>query len=138
MVAAVAAEDPETAAKIAQPKILTCSSRPGSLVSHGDSPVNMSSASFERNRISPIQINSGRAARAQLLLAPQLVVASTLPSGALENNKMPAIPTANSENATQSPPASRLSRKTSSRTVMPSSLMARPPCGLSHNRGCCL
>ena len=44
MVAQVAAEEPDTAAKMAQPTTLTCSSRPGSRCSHGARPSNMSSA----------------------------------------------------------------------------------------------
>ena len=38
MVAAVAADEPEIAAKIPQPKTLQCISRPGSGAIHGASP----------------------------------------------------------------------------------------------------
>ena len=75
MVAAVAAEEPETAANMAQPKMFTCRSRPGRRVSHGERPRNMSSERRVRKRISPIQMNMGRAARAQELEEPQMVVA---------------------------------------------------------------
>src|SRR3546814_17491148 len=61
IVAVVAADEPETAAKIPQPITLTCISRPGIRVIHGESPLNMSSARRVRNRIPPIQMNSGRA-----------------------------------------------------------------------------
>src|SRR6478736_4311564 len=61
MVAQVAAELPDTAAKIVQPMMLVCSRRPGSRSSQGARPLNMSSDSRVRNRISPIQQNSGSA-----------------------------------------------------------------------------
>ncbi len=48
IVAHVAAEEPDTAAKMAQPTTFTCSSRPGNLCTHGANPANMSSASFVR------------------------------------------------------------------------------------------
>ena len=103
MVAAVAAEEPETAAKIPQPKTLTCNSRPGRPFIQGARPVNMSSDNRDRNRISPIQINSGKAARAQELLAPQTVVASTEPTGASVKKTMPTMPAANRDSATHRP-----------------------------------
>ena len=75
MVAAVAAEDPETAAKIPQLKTLTCNSLPGNPFNNGDNPLNQASDSRLRNRISPIQINRGRAVNDQDVVAPQLEVA---------------------------------------------------------------
>ena len=48
MVAQVAADDPETAAKIVQPATLMCSIRPGNHLSQGASPSNRSSESFVR------------------------------------------------------------------------------------------
>ncbi len=66
MVAQVAAEEPETAANSPQPTTLVCSRRPGMRCIQGDRPVNMSSARRERNRISPIQMNIGRAVSSQL------------------------------------------------------------------------
>ena len=47
-VAQVAAEEPETAAKMVQPSTLKCSSRPGRRVSKGARPSNMSSESLVR------------------------------------------------------------------------------------------
>ncbi|CFO93511.1 Uncharacterised protein [Bordetella pertussis] len=44
MVAAVAADEPLTAAKIPQPSTLTCTRRPGRRRTQGPSPLNMSSA----------------------------------------------------------------------------------------------
>ena len=43
----------------------TCSSRPGMRDSHGASPANICAESLVRNRISPIQTNSGSAASSQ-------------------------------------------------------------------------
>src|SRR4029079_15687242 len=90
-VAQVAADEPDTEPKIPQANTLTCISRPGMRLSHGDSPRNISSDSLVRNRISPIQMNSGNAASVHDALLPQTVVASTAPGGtAPPTNSMPA------------------------------------------------
>ncbi len=81
MVAQVAAEEPDTAAKMPQPITFTCNRRPGNHCSHGDRPRNISSESRVRNRISPIQMNSGSAASVHDALALQTDVASTAPTG---------------------------------------------------------
>src|SRR6185503_6433183 len=81
IVAQVAADEPDTAAKMPQPMTFTWISRPGSHCSHGDRPRNISSDSRVRNRISPIQMNSGRAASVQDELELHTVVASTEPIG---------------------------------------------------------
>src|SRR2546422_57986 len=106
MVAQVAADEPDTAAKIPQPTTLTCISRPGSHCSHGDRPRNICSDSFVRNRISPIQMNSGNAANVHDALALQVVVASTLPIGTLVVSAIATRPTRPSVTAIQTPPAS--------------------------------
>src|SRR3954465_13130690 len=80
-VAQVAAEEPDTEPKMPQASTLTCISRPGMRLSHGARPRNTSSDSLVRNRISPIQMNSGNAASVHELLLPQMVVASTGPDG---------------------------------------------------------
>ena len=82
MVAQVAADEPDTAAKIVQPMMLVCSSRPGTRSSHGASPLNMSSDSRVRNRISPIQTNSGSAVSVHDDALPQIVTAIASPAGA--------------------------------------------------------
>src|SRR3954467_6996993 len=81
MVAQVAADEPDTAAKIPQPITFTCTSRPGSHCSQGERPRNISSDSRVRNKISPIQMNKGSAASVQDALALHTVVASTAPIG---------------------------------------------------------
>ena len=74
-----------------QASTLTCISRPGIRLSHGASPRNISSDNFVRNRISPIQMNSGNAASDHDALLPHTVVASTAPGGTLPpTNSMPA------------------------------------------------
>src|SRR5512134_2289911 len=73
IVAQVAADEPDTAAKIAQPMMLVCSRRPGTRSSHGARPRNMSSDSRVRNRISPIQQNSGSAVSVHDDELPQMV-----------------------------------------------------------------
>ena len=72
---------PDTAAKIVQPMMLVCSSRPGSRSSHGARPRNMSSDSRVRNRISPIQTNSGSAVSVHDDAVPQIVTAIASPAG---------------------------------------------------------
>src|SRR3954470_11138899 len=89
MVAQVAAEEPDTAAKIVQPITLVCSRRPGNRLTHGASPRNMLSLSLVRNRISPIQMNRGRAVRVQLEAEPHTVTAIASPAGRDENSCMP-------------------------------------------------
>mgnify|MGYP005610980775 CR=1 FL=1 len=62
MVAQVAADEPDTEPNTPQPMMVVCISRPGTRLSHGRRPSNISSLSLVRNRISPIQMNSGSAA----------------------------------------------------------------------------
>src|SRR5437660_12917549 len=106
MVAQVAAEEPDTEPKIPQPRMVVCISRPGTLLSHGDRPRNISSDSLVRNRISPIQMNNGSAASVQDALALHVVVASTLPSGKLVVSTIATKPTSPSATAIQTPLAS--------------------------------
>ena len=89
MVAAVAADDPDTAAKIPQAKTFTCNSCPGRRFIQGDSPVNISSDRRERNRISPIQMNSGSAVRVQLDEPVQMRVSIASPAGREVNISSP-------------------------------------------------
>src|SRR5690606_12815144 len=94
MVTQVAAEEPDTAAKMAQPTTLVCSRRPGIRSSHGASPLNKSWERRERKSISPIHRNNGRAVSVQLEDAPHMVMAMASPAGRLENSSMPnqAVP----------------------------------------------
>src|SRR6218665_587728 len=89
MVAQVAALEPETAAKMVQPTTLVCSRRPGRPCTQGDRPLNMSCDSRVRNRISPIQMNRGKAVSVQLEAEPQIVTAMASPAGRDENSCMP-------------------------------------------------
>ena len=103
MVAAVAADEPETAAKSPQPTTFKCNRRPGSEFIHGDRPENISSDSRERNKISPIQMNKGNAASAHELLEPQAVIARIDPTGDSVKISIPIMPTPSRESPTQSP-----------------------------------
>src|SRR6056297_2290075 len=121
-VAVVAADEPETAAKSAQPKILACNSRPGRRVVSGARPENMSDDSRERKRISPIQMNIGSAVRSQMLSAPQTLVAKTSSTGAEDAISIAASPTAMSAKPTHNPSArqpKRIATRTSARVSMP-------------------
>src|SRR4051812_16913085 len=89
MVAQVAADEPDTAAKIVQPITLVCNRLPGSRLTHGARPRNMLSLSLVRNRISPIQTNNGSAVSVQLEAEPQMVTAMASPAGRAENSCMP-------------------------------------------------
>src|SRR5580765_8881949 len=89
MVAQVAALDPETAAKMAQPTTLVCRRRPGRCCIQGARPRNMSWLRRVRNRISPIQMKSGRAVSVQLADEPQIVTAIASPAGRELKSCMP-------------------------------------------------
>src|ERR1700712_3675981 len=103
MVAQVAADEPDTAAKMAQPITLVCSRRPGTFSSQGARPLNMSSDSRVRNRISPIQTNRGRAVRVQDDDAPQMVTAIASPAGRAENSAIEIQATPDSARPIQTP-----------------------------------
>ena len=103
MVAQVAAEEPDTAAKMAQPMTLTCSSRPGSRCTQGASPANMSSDKRVRKRISPIQMNIGSAVRSHEFDAAHIEVASTWPAGVATLVSTAAKPQTASATAIQTP-----------------------------------
>src|SRR4030067_3367939 len=124
MVAAVAADEAEIAAKMPQPITLQCISLPGNAVSQGARPRNMSSETRLRNRISPIQMNSGSAVSAQLALDPHTVVAMSLPAGAEVNSSVAAQPMASSTIAIHTPPASSTASRPRRNSVMPSVPMA--------------
>src|SRR5256885_13036641 len=106
MVAQVAAEDPDTVPKIAQPRMLTCIRRPGSQPSQGEMPSNISSESLVRNRISPIQTKSGSAARVHDALEPQNDWNRFTSGGVLVKNCSPNQATAASATAIHTPPIS--------------------------------
>src|SRR5690606_35403503 len=95
-VAQDAAEDPLSAAKIPEARMPTWLRPPGMDRIHGARPENRSPDMRERNRISPIQMNSGRAARDHSEDELQTLVASTLVKGALENSRTPTRPVRNS------------------------------------------
>src|SRR6266850_708902 len=106
MVAQVAAEEPDTDPKIPQPRMVVCISRPGTLLSQGERPSNISSDSLVRNRISPIHMNIGRAASVQDALEPQKAVNRFLPGGVPVKKAIPIQPTMASVIAIHTPPAS--------------------------------
>ena len=72
----------------------------------------MSDDSFERNRISPIQMNSGSEVSAQLQLESHSVEAISEPMGTEVKNPRSTMPTVRSDSATQTP----LARSRSSNT----------------------
>src|SRR5512141_1767498 len=123
MVAAVAADEPEIAAKMPQPITLQCISLPGNALSQGARPRNMSSEMRLRNRISPIQMNKGSAVSDQLALDPHTVVAMSLPTGVEVNNSIAAQPIASNTTAIQTPPASSTPSSASRNRVMAKVLM---------------
>ena len=103
IVATVAAEDPEIAAKIAEPAMFTCKRPPGRRCIQGVRPRNRFSDNRVRNRISPIQMNSGRAVNDHDELALQIVVAMASPTGRAVNSSMPIAATPVRLIATQIP-----------------------------------
>src|SRR5690606_32732552 len=105
IVAQVAADEPDTAAKIAQPTTFVCNRRPGMRLSQGVKPTNKSCESRDRNKISPIHRNKGRAVSVQLDEAPQMVMAMASPAGRLENNSIPSHAVPARVSPTQTPQA---------------------------------
>jgi len=93
----VAAEEPETAAKIAQPKTFTWSNFPGSHPTHGATPLNKFSESLVRKSISPIHMNNGSAANVQEDELAHNAFAIALTAGALLKRPTPNHPTVNRE-----------------------------------------
>lgn len=84
MVARVTADEPVIAAITPQPRMLACNRPSGIRPTHGDRPRNMSDDRFERNRISPIQINNGKEVSAQPQLLSHIVDAINDPMGVLD------------------------------------------------------
>src|SRR5262245_18662262 len=127
MVAQVAADEPDTEPKMPQPSTFTCRSRPGMRPSHGARPRNISSDSLVRNRISPIQMKSGRAASSHDAALPQILVASTAPAGILPAaNCMPIQPQASRLMAIHTPDPSSTTSTTEIRIEMPRRSMDCP------------
>ena len=112
IVAAVAAEEPDTAAKIPQPMILTCNNRPGKRFNHGASQRKRSADRRVLNSISPIHINKGSAVSVHEEEAPHVVVAIINPIWLLSLIIRPTKATINRAAATQTPLASRLNKST--------------------------
>ncbi len=93
IVAHVAADEPDTDPKMPQPRMLTCIKRPGIRCSQGASPSNICSDKRVRNRISPIQINSGSAASSHEALVPQNAVNRLRPGDVSVKPASPIQPT---------------------------------------------
>ena len=106
IVAAVAADEPETAAKIPQLRIFTCNSLPGSLDRKGERPWNKSSERLVRNSISPIQINKGKAVKDHPVVALQDDVPNSKPILLFSINIKPITDRPVSVSETQTPPIS--------------------------------
>src|SRR5205809_2691048 len=123
MVAQVAALEPDTAAKIAQPTTLVCSKRPGRRCIHGARPRNMSCDRRVRNRISPIQMKRGRAVKVQLDAEPQIVTAIASPAGRELNSCMPIHATPDSVRPIHTPLPRITNSATISRAVTASSFI---------------
>src|SRR5438477_8296623 len=125
MVAQVAADDPDTAAKIVQPMMLVCSNRPGTRSSQGASPLNMSSDSRVRKRISPIQTKSGSAVSVQDDAVPQIVTAIASPAEREEKSAIAVQATPASASPIQTPLPSNANRATINSVVTRRSLDMR-------------
>jgi hypothetical protein len=109
-VATVAAEEPETAAKIPQPTTFTWSSFPGSHPTQGATPLNKFSESLVRNSISPIQINNGNAASVQDDELAHNAFAIALTAGALLKRPTPSQPTVKREIDIHTPRPNKVKR----------------------------
>ena len=124
MVAQVAADEPDTEPKMPQPNMVVCIRRPGTRFSQGRKPSNMSSLRRVRNRISPIQMNKGRAASSQLALLSQKAENRFLPGCVCVKKAWPTQPQMARVMAIQTPPASSTIMISSSKP--PTSRMSMP------------
>ena len=131
MVAQVAADEPEMAAKMVQPTTFTCSRRPGRRSSHGARPLNMLLDSLLRNRISPIHRNRGKAVSVQLEVDPQMVSIMLSPTGRLVKSSMPTKATASSDRPIHRPEPSTANSTTIRPKAMMTSMMVSPGSGYS-------
>ena len=104
--------------------MLTCSSPPGMRRTQGARPLNSSSDSFVRNRISPIQTNIGSAARVQDPVDSQKAEARKSP-GCGCTKVIATQPTAASDMEIQSPAPSSMQSRTSSSRAKVSRSMAQ-------------
>src|SRR5947207_4994335 len=134
MVAQVAADEPDTAAKIVQPMMLVCSNRPGTRSSQGASPLNMSSDSRVRKRTSPIQTKSGSAVSVQDDAVPQIVTAIASPAEREEKSAIAVQATPVSASPIQTPLPSNAKSATINSVVTRRSLDMRR---LLSSRGRC-
>ena len=126
----VAAEEPEMAAKIEQPTMLTCSSRPGSSPIIGASPSKSERDSRVRNRISPITMKSGRATSSEVVRMFQAYCGSSLSSGMSRKSASRTMPRdpqrqPDPDAARQQPEQDRGHRARDG--AHPSGLQGRPP-----------
>src|SRR5437773_2497035 len=126
IVAQVAADEPDTAAKIVQPMILVCRSRPGTRSSHGASPLNMSSESRVRKRISPIHTNSGSAVSVHDDVVPQIVSAIASPAERDEKSSIAIHATPTNARPIQTPAPRRMKRPAMRVTVTTRSMRPIP------------
>src|ERR1043166_5756376 len=103
--------------------MLVCRSRPGMRESHGARPLNMSSESFVRKRISPIQTKSGSAVSVHDESDPHSVTAIASPTGRLVKSCIPSQATPMRESPIHRPLPSRTKRSTMRRAVMSASIL---------------
>lgn len=81
MVAAVATEDPEIAAKIEHAPMLECSRPPGKGASQSDKVRYIRSVTPARTRISPSRMNKGMQVRMKSLSTPHIVLPKDMSVG---------------------------------------------------------
>ena len=129
MVTQVAVDEPDTAAKMPQPSTLVWIRRPGRRLSQGASPLNMFALSCVRNRISPIQMNNGRAVSANEECSSASLPAMISPTGVFVNSAIATTATMTSASATQMPIASVTSRMTARTMPMIAGSMRVYSCG---------
>src|SRR3989339_899539 len=110
-VAVVAAEEPLTAAKKVEARILTWMSLPGMESIHGDSPRKRFSEILLRKRISPIQMKKGRAIIAEPLVLFQAILVRTDPKETSVKIKKLPMPTRKRAMPIQIDPPSRTIRR---------------------------
>jgi hypothetical protein len=122
----VAAEDPEIAAKIEQPMMLTWSRRPGSKPAHGARPWKRERDNRVRNSNSPMMMNRGRASSSDVVRMFQVYCGSNRSSGMFLKIARRRTPVAIRVRPTQMPAPSMPKRSENAAATM-------VPIGLSYS-----
>ena len=127
MVAQVAEDEPDTEPKIPQPITLTCMSLPGNHSSQGARPLKIWPDKRVLNKISPIQMNMGKADKVQLSADVHMDVTKLKAGGEDVKKYIPAQATTPRVMAIHKPPANKTSIRPNKMAPISRAPITRPP-----------